>query len=233
MSHQPLVVVLPCLNEADNIAHVISNLRTVSPSQIYIGLDPATSDNTAAIASGLGCIVVEAQKSGYDPAVAEATLRARSDYPKSYILYTDAGNKYAYTVVPQMIVKMSSGSDIVLAVRIDQNRSMLWHQKAGTKVVLSLINTFTGRSFHDISPFRMVNSDIFKKIDMQPQQFRWPSEMLVKASAVGCHISEVEVISLKRAGTSKVSGSLINTARAGLQMLSSLQFIFYKKGGVK
>lgn len=224
-----LVVIMPCKNEADNIAEVIKNIQKLKPSQIYIGLDPSTTDATREVAEKLGCTVALADRGGYDPAVYAATKIALRHHPNSILLYTDAGGKYGYAQVGKMVSLMNSGVDMVLAVRTDTNKTMLWHQKLGTKLVLAIINLLTRKQIRDISPFRLVKSTVFNTVQMEPKKFRWPSELLVKALASGLVIQQVNVISLPRIGTSKVSGSVINSLRAGIEMVSSIGFIYTNK----
>jgi hypothetical protein len=227
MSTPPLVIVMPCRTEADSIEVVIGQLKKLKPDGIYIGLDPATTDDTRAVAEKGGAVVVVSPRSGYDPVVDVATTRAIADHPTSYILYTDAGGKYGYDKVPEMIESARKGSDMVLGVRTDAAGTMLWHQKLGTRMVLLMINLLLGKRIRDISPFRLVRSSVFERVVMDPQKYRWPSELLVKSLSAGLVVDQIDVVSLPRIGTSKVSASLRNSLRAGIEMVSSTKFVRY------
>ena len=224
-------MIIPCRDEADNIETVIENVRKHGVESIIIGLDPATVDSTKEVCLKQGCIVVDAPHSGYDSAVQTATQWVLKNTDADVFVYADAGSKYSFHYVSDMLTAVNNGSDIVLAVRKDTNRTMLWHQKLGTQLILVPMQLVFGRRIGDITPFRMVRRSVFKKLSMSPQTFRWPSEMLVKALALKLNIQEIEVESLPRQGISKVSGSIKNSARAGIEMFSSLRFIRYK--GVK
>ena len=67
---------------------------------------------------------------------------------------------------------------------------------------------------------------------MEPRKFRWPTELLVKALALKLNVKQVEVVTRPRKGSSKVSGSLRASLRAGIEMFSSLSFVNYE-GKVK
>lgn len=228
-SHR-VVVIMPCMNEADNLSIVIEKLSALKPLAIVIGLDPATTDNTRAVAEELGCIVTTPGRSGYDPAVNEATSYALDNFKDSLLLYTDAGDKYGYEQVSEMIAMIEAGDDMVMAVRKDAQNTRMWHQKLGTELVLVLINLVMRQKLRDISPFRLLKSSVFDKVVISPQKFRWPSELLVKSISCGYQVGQIDIISLPRRGSSKVSGSMINSIRAGIEMFSSLQFYNYKKG---
>jgi hypothetical protein len=222
---------MPCRNEADNLQVVVQKLKLLQPVAIVVGLDPNTTDNTSEIASALGCIVIPAVKGGYDPAVWVATDYVLRHKLGNKILYTDAGNKYSYDKVPLMESLIAQGNDMVIAVRTDAAKTMLWHQKLGTYIVLASINFATKAKMRDISPFRLVSTAVFNTVHMDPQTYRWPSELLVKAIACGFAIQQVDVVSLPRLGTSKVSGNFMNSLKAGVEMFSSLKFAHYKKEG--
>jgi uncharacterized membrane protein YphA (DoxX/SURF4 family) len=229
MHSSKLVVVVPCKNEADNIAVTVQQLRRLNPVDIYVAVDPTTKDNSASIVTKMGCKLIVSPKAGYDPAVHAATEAVVAEYVDCQILYTDAGMKYSYDQVEAMRALMDDGADIVLANRIDIKKTMFWHQKLGTQLVISLVNLFCRSTIRDISPLRLVHSSVINRLSMQPKLYRWPSEMIVKALALKLDIRSVEVVSLKRLGSSKVSASVKNSIIAGFQMLSSLQFIRYKE----
>jgi glycosyltransferase involved in cell wall biosynthesis len=229
LSIDDIAMIIPCRNEADNIESVIKNARTFGINTIVIGLDPATDDNTAEVCMAQGCKVLTAYRSGYDPAVYVASQWVLEHTKARALVYVDAGNKYSLHYISVMMDKLNDGADLVLAARSDVGSTMLWHQKFGTQMVLMPIKLLMRRKVLDITPFRMVRRSVFDRIIMQPRTFRWPSEMLVKALALKLPISEILVESLPRQGTSKVSGSVINSIRAGLEMFSSLRFIKYKE----
>ena len=159
-----------------------------------------------------------------------ATEFARQKYPGKPLLYLDSGNKFDLDKLKDMIDLINSGADMVLGNRVDTINAMRWHQKLGTKAVLFGLNTFHGTNFIDISPFRLVQSSVFDTVQIEPKKFRWTTEMLSKALATNHTIAEIDIVSKKRLGSSKISGTFINSLRAGGAMMSGLQFANYKGG---
>ena len=156
-----LIVIMPCRDEADNLKFVVDKLRALKPLDIIVGLDPKTTDDTKAVAESLGCKVVVSNRSGYDPVVHAATKYALENYSGSLLFYTDAGDKYSYEQIPEMISLIREGSDMVMGVRKDAQKTMRWHQKAGTRLILTFINLAARQKLRDISPFRLVRSSVF------------------------------------------------------------------------
>jgi hypothetical protein len=56
------------------------------------------------------------------------------------------------------------------------------------------------------------------QLDIRDRRFGWPLEMVLLAAHSGWTISEVDVAYRRRAGRSKVTGTVRGTARAVLDM---------------
>lgn len=223
------VVIMPVLNEEDNILSVVKLLKSNNLHNIIIGIDASTTDTTPQILEQASIRYIKSLHTGYDPTVKAALSKIEDYYPQTkYILFADAGGKYSFEIVATFLKKINEGADLVLGSRVGQTENMLWHQKLGTQVVLFPIRLIFNRKIADISPFRLIRRDKYEKLEMRGDKFRFPSEMLVKSLALKYQIVEVPVVSLKRQGKSKVSGSLKNSIKAGRDMISSLQFAWFK-----
>lgn len=224
-----IVTIIPVLNEENNILTVISKLREHSLVNIIVAIDIKTTDRTAQILEKEQIPFIIGQKTGYDGTVSAGIAAISRFYPSAeYILFSDAGGKYSYDTIKLFMSEIEKGADLVIGSRVEQTKYMLWHQKLGTQMVLFPIKLIFGKQIADISPFRLIRRSIFDKLNMKGSKFRYPSEMLVKCLALNVKVVEVPVTSLKRIGTSKVSGSIKNSLKAGFDMFSSLQFVRYQ-----
>ena len=71
-----------------------------------------------------------------------------------------------------------------------------------------------------MGPFRAVRREILERLDMEERTYGWPSEMIIKASKLGCKILEVPVSYRPRTGgKSKVSGNFLGSLKASYCML--------------
>jgi hypothetical protein len=229
LSLNQLAVIIPCYNEANNIESVLEKMKKVGLSKFYVGIDANTTDDTETVAQKAGATTIKGKSTGYDQTVSIATELVLKDKTALALLYSDAGNKYPYESAAQLLKSLNAGADIVLGVRLEQGSTMLWHQKLGTQAVLLPLNVLMRSKIKDISPYRLVRREVFENLSMNSlQKFRWPSEMLIKALALGLKVEQVPVASLARQGQSTVSGSWRNSLRAGIEMFSSLKFFRYK-----
>lgn len=223
------VVIIPAYNEAASMALVLDNLAREGITRVIVALDPHNRDDTVAVLARRGVPYVVAPSTGYDNAVHAATQALPRFHPDSeYVLFSDAGNKYDCSVVLLFARALASGADMVLGNRVNAWQYLLWHQRLGTQLVLLPIRMYFGAHLHDLGPVRMARRALIEKLDMRPKMFRWPTESLVKALAIGAKVVEVPITLTPRIGTSKVSGNLKRSLRAGLEMYSALKFFRYK-----
>ena len=76
-----------------------------------------------------------------------------------------------------------------------------------------------GHCFTDLGPFRAIRCSALKQLDMRDRNFGWTIEMQIKAVKQGLSIMEVPVRYRTRIGTSKISGTVIGSIKAGIKIL--------------
>ena len=114
---------------------------------------------------------------------------------------------------------LADRADFVLGARRLSGRHP-GHAAFGTRLVAGFISWRYGRHITDIGPFRAIRAELFRRLGMRDRAFGWPAEMVVKAAALGARIEEVPVSHGPRlAGESKVSGTIVGSARAGYGFL--------------
>ncbi len=225
-----VVAIIPVLNEAGNIETVLEGLARRGIYKSIVALDPRNTDNTTDILSARGAPFLVAPQSGYDSAVNAAVQFIDSYFPESlHVLFSDAGGKYDYAIIDDFLCAIAAGADMALGRRINAAQHLHWHQRFGTQLVLFPVTIFFKAPLHDIGPIRMVRRSLLARLAPKPRSFRWPTETLIKALALGARVVEVPLTLTSRQGKSKVSGNFLRSVRAGADMLSALQFLFYKE----
>ncbi len=220
------VIVIPVYNEEDTVAQEVMAIRAEGFDSLLVGVDVATTDATERSLIETGTTFVRGVNSGYDGTVSAAVSAIPRFYPDAtHVIFTDAGGKFPAQALHELIAAAQKGADLVMGARIMDRSQMLWHQKLGTSAILGLIRFMTGANIHDISPFRIISLPLLQSLSMRERRFGWPSQMLVKCLARKSRVVEIPVTVLRRKGTSKVSGSVTNSLRAGVDMFASLQYI--------
>ena len=223
-----VVAIIPVLNEAGNMSLVLDSLAVYGIEHCIVSIDPRNSDSIERILTERGVPFVIAPQSGYDSAVHTAAGAIEKYFPTSkYILCTDAGNKYSYDVLGDFFSRLEEGADLVLGNRINAGEYLHWRQRVGTQLVLLIINSIFRKRIHDLGPIRMMRISLLKRLDVKPRGFRFPTETLIKSLALKANVVEVPMVLTPRLGVSKISGNFRKSLKAGIDMFSALQFIFY------
>ncbi|UCF19630.1 MAG: hypothetical protein JSU87_17225, partial [Gemmatimonadota bacterium] len=94
------------------------------------------------------------------------------------------------------------------------------HVSLGNRLACLILRSLTGHRFRDLGPFRAVRFRALQSLRLEDLDFGWNVEMQARAVALGLRIAEVKVSHRpRRAGRSKISGSVVGTARAGGKIL--------------
>ena len=75
----------------------------------------------------------------------------------------------------------------------------------------------------DIGPMRAARREPLIALGLRDRRFGWPLEMVLRAADAGWRIEEAPVSYRRRAGRSKVTGTLRGTARAVADMTRAMR----------
>jgi hypothetical protein len=85
------------------------------------------------------------------------------------------------------------------------------------------MRVLVGARYRDMPPFKAVTVDALSRLALRDRGMGYIVEMLLRAHALGLRVVEVEVGSrVRRAGQSKVSGTLTGTLRAGAKITTTI-----------
>jgi GNAT superfamily N-acetyltransferase len=142
----PLVsVVIPCLNEEENIARCVTLAREVLarhgiPGEVVVA-DNASDDASAELADAAGARVVHEPRRGYGSAYLAGFSAARG----RFIVMADADLTYDFNDIPRFVRALEDGADLVIGDRMDniQPGAMPWlHRYVGNPVLSGVLNLF-------------------------------------------------------------------------------------------
>jgi glycosyltransferase involved in cell wall biosynthesis len=214
-------VIIPALNEAGNLAALVAEVYATAPVEVIV-VDNGSTDATAAEAHAAGACVVSEPRRGYGYACAAGVAAARE---AEVLLFLDGDYSFLPRDLPELIKPIERGeADLVLGSRTRghiERGSMPPQQRWGNWLMARLMNRLYGLSITDLGPYRAVRRSVLDQMDMQEMTYGWPVEMIVKAAQCHARIVEVPVsYHHRRAGQSKVSGTLRGTLLAGWRILS-------------
>jgi hypothetical protein len=93
-------------------------------------------------------------------------------------------------------------------------------QRFGNALACLLMRIFFGARHTDLGPFRAIRADALLHLRLCDLDYGWTVELQLKAAVASMRVLEVPVSCRPRAGgTSKVSGTLLGSLRAGAKIL--------------
>jgi len=206
----PLVsVVIPCLNEAENIERCVSDaLRALRDGSIdgeVLVVDNASEDDSAALATAAGARVVSEPRRGYGSAYLAGFAAARGEY----IVMADADLTYDFNEIPRFVAKLNDGAELVMGDRMDniQPGAMPWlHRYIGNPLLSGLLNLFFRTGVKDAHcGMRALRRDVLPRLDLRTTGMEFASEMVIRASKEHLKIAEFPIEYHPRGGESKLS----------------------------
>ncbi|CAN5349730.1 glycosyltransferase family 2 protein [soil metagenome] len=215
-----VVAVIPALDEADCIASVVEGIRPFVTKVVVA--DNGSIDSTASAARSAGADVIVEAARGYGAACARGVLRAE-EMGADVVLFLDGDGSDDPSEAPLLIEPITRGeADFVLGRRTNVARSaMTPAQRVGNRLAPLAMRVMTGAPYHDMPPFKAIRMSTLRSLDVRDRGHGYTVELMLKAHARRIRLLEVPVRCLpRRAGESKVSGTLRGTLRASAKILS-------------
>lgn len=211
--------IIPALNEAGSIGDVVKQTLAQPVHQVIV-VDNDSSDGTASVAERAGAIVIRESRRGYGRACAAGVAAADADV----IAFLDGDFNFSPAELTTVITPILTGrADLVLGSRVlghIETGAMPPQQRFGNWLGATLLRVLYGLQVTDLGPYRAVRRDLLSSLNMREMTFGWHAEMTVKAARRKARIVEVPVsFHTRRAGKSKVSGTLRGTLLAGYYIL--------------
>ncbi|MEO1063792.1 MAG: glycosyltransferase family 2 protein [Actinomycetota bacterium] len=215
-------IIIPALDEAGSVGASVEALREQTDAPIYV-VDNGSTDGTAEVAAAAGAIVVSEPRRGYGYACAAGSATAL-DAGADVLVYFDADQSSRPDELDRVLAPIEAGeADLVLGSRMlgtIEPGSMAPHQRFGNWLTAAIMRRIYRLEVTDLGPFRAIRSDVFARLDMTEMTFGWPTEMTLRCATTGARIIEVPVTWQARlAGESKVSGTVVGSAKAAWHIL--------------
>lgn len=232
LSEKRVIAIIPALNEAPSIGAVLSDIS----SQKYHGLpiidsvivcDNGSTDGTGDIAMSMGAETVYESKRSYGAACQKALQHYWNSEPKNddVLVFIDADHSVDMSELNGLLAPMNEGADLVIGNRnaSEGAQSVLTpQQRFGNWLATGLIRWIWQVPVYDLGPFRCVGAKALRGMNMQDRGFGWTCEMQIRAAQNQLVVVEVPVTVRQRIGTSKISGTLMGSLRAGWGILSTV-----------
>lgn len=190
---------------------------------IIVG-DNGSRDATAEIARAAGADVVHVKERGYGAACAGALARLAPDV--TVVVFMDADGSDDPSEIATLIAPIAEDrADLVIGSRrlgrIERG-ALTPQQRLGNWLATFLIARLYGHRYTDLGPFRAIRRELLDLIGMRDRRYGWTVEMQMRALQLGARVIEVPVTYRRRAGKSKISGTVIGVVKAAFWILYTI-----------
>lgn len=206
---QLLSVVIPCLNEAENIELCVSSAmsamaRSGIPGEVIVA-DNGSDDGSAELAEAAGASVVREPLRGYGSAYRAGFAAARGEY----IVMADADQTYDFAEIPRFLAELQDGADMIVGDRMRNIHpgAMPWHHRyIGNPLLSRLLNILFHTGVSDAHcGMRAFRRDRLELLQLRTTGMEFASEMVVRAAKAKLDIREIPIEYHPRGGESKLS----------------------------
>ncbi|HOV85979.1 MAG TPA: glycosyltransferase family 2 protein [Syntrophobacteraceae bacterium] len=214
-----IALVIPARNEALTLPRVLGSV----PHEVdrVLVVDNGSTDETSRVARANGAQVVNEPTAGYGRACL-AALEVLEQEPPEIVAFADADGSDDLSHLPELVALIAGGkADLALARRSPvEAHALSLQQRFGNWLATRLILLVWGHGYADLGPMRAITWRALQGLGMEDRDYGWTIEMQVRALRMGLRVIEHPVPYLRRkAGRSKVSGSLSGVLRAGTKIL--------------
>lgn len=234
---EPLVtVVIPCLNEAMNIAQCVRQAWDALeandiPGEVVVA-DNGSTDGSARLAARVGARVVHEPRRGYGSAY-RAGFAAASG---RYIIMADADLTYDFSEIPRFVERLEGGAELVMGDRMDNIHpgAMPWlHRYVGNPVLTGLLNALFRTGVNDAHcGMRAVRRDVLPRLALRTTGMEFASEMVIRASQESLQIAQFPIEYRPRGGQSKLSSFRDGWRHLRFLLVHSPRHLFLLPGGL-
>jgi len=225
MNELDLTILMPCLNEEENIASSISSAQSYLSSirdrwnhtgEILI-VDNNSTDRSAAIASECGARVIKEDRRGYG----NALIAGLKDAKGSVIIYGDCDSTYDFRNLDSVYLPLiNAEADFITGNRfagLMEPGSMSLSHRLGVPFLSWCGRIKSGVQIHDWHcGLRGIRKDALKSIHLTSAGMEFASEIIVEAARHKLRILEVSV-ALRKAENTR--NEKLRTVRDGLRHL--------------
>jgi glycosyltransferase involved in cell wall biosynthesis len=213
-----LSIVLPCFNEAPNVAAAVAQARQAGErfAEHYeiVVVDDGSSDDTFAVASALAAkdvhvrVVAHAVNRGYGAAVRSGIDAARMPW----ILLTDGDRQFDLRELVDLL-PLAAGHDLVAGYRLDRQDGL------GRRMAGRAWSWLTRRSFGfgvmDVDcAFKLIRTRAVRRVELTADGAMISAELLARGVRDGWDIAEMGVHHRPRVAGEPTGGSPLVVARA-------------------
>ena len=224
-----VAILIPALDEEASVGSVIEGVPRAGPGwrvREVVVADNGSRDRTAVAAQAAGATVVVEPRRGYGAACLAGIARLSSRPPGAVVFLDADGSDDAGQLGELLEPLVARRAELVIGARDARTAepgALTPVQRFGNRLATRLLALAFGARATDLGPFRAIRWEALDSLGMRDRDFGWTVEMQARAARAGRRVVEVPVrYRRRRAGRSKVAGTVTGSIAAGAKILLTI-----------
>jgi glycosyltransferase involved in cell wall biosynthesis len=215
-----ITVIIPTLNEEQNISSIIEELHYLGFKNILM-IDGNSTDSTVEVARELGVQILQQEKKGKGEA-----LRQAFDYAglRDWVVMIDADGSMDPREIFHFLEHLKNGTDVVKGSRFmpyGSSEDMTFFRRIGNTFFVYLVNLIWGANYTDLCyGFAAFKKEALRTLQpyLESSNFEIETELFIKAKKLKMNIVEVPSFEFSR----RCGESNLHSFRDGLLILKMI-----------
>jgi glycosyltransferase involved in cell wall biosynthesis len=228
-------VVIPCLNEAENIKDCVSAAYEVLYESGIAGevivVDNGSDDGSGEVARRAGATVIDEPRRGYGSAYLAGFAASSGDY----VVMIDADLTYDFAEIPRFVALLDAGAELVMGNRMQhvQPGAMSIVSRIGNPILSGFLNLLFRTPVGDAHcGMRAFRRDALPVLALQATGMELASEMVIRAARARLDVRELPIALHPRGGESKLSPLRDGWRHLRLMLVYNPSFLFMLPGAI-
>jgi glycosyltransferase involved in cell wall biosynthesis len=206
------LILIPAYNAADSLVELTRRIREAVEDADVLIINDGSTDDTDAVLKKLDVLYLTNESNrgkGY-------TLQRGFEYAirngYDYVVTIDADLQHLPEEI-QRFIDSEIMADIYMGTRDLRSTDMPIHRRLTNYLTSLIISIFSGRRIRDTqSGYRMLSTDVLKKLKIRSIKYDFESELLFQAGMLDVNVAEVRISTVYEGSRSYIN-PLVDTLR--------------------
>jgi glycosyltransferase involved in cell wall biosynthesis len=189
---------MPCYNEAKTLKLMVDRVLASPFTQELIIVDDGSTDETLAIARGIGDLRVRVFAQEVNRGKGAALRRGFAEASSPFVIIQDADLEYDPAEYGALLEPLLDGrADVVFGSRFHSSQPhrvlYFWHS-VGNRILTTISNAFTNVNLTDMETcYKVFRREVLDTFEIEEDRFGFEPEITAKAARGGWRLYEVGI----------------------------------------
>ena len=219
INQDSVLVIVPAYNAARHLPELIERLKKVVDIRHLLFVNDGSSDGTGEILDASGVAFISFPENRGKGAALKAAYEYAVENGYRSALSLDADLQHLPEEVPRFL-EIDDGSKVLIGTRTIRGEVMPFARLMTNNLTSLIVSIFSRTRVRDSqSGFRLIPTEVLRRLDLKSVRYDFESEILFKAGALRCEVGEVPISTVYEG-----SVSFINPFKDTLRFIRQIWF---------